>query len=423
MKVCIIAAIFHPYTRGGAEVVAEVSARAFREAGHAVSLLTIGPWQGLRSLLPRRESWNGLPAGKAGMTLHRFFPLNLFSFLSISKHGVVARLIWHALDMFNVHTYCTVKKWLKREKPDLILTHNLKGIGYTVPAAIRSFQKLSPTRYTLHATRSPWFHTLHDMGALHPTGLKIWRHEHECMQNNLLVRMYRRMNRRLFGSPDVVVSPSRFLLDEYLRAGFFAHSRCEVVKNPVQADSIAASRPAHPRFLYVGQLEPYKGIAVMLDAWRIISKRHSSAELVIAGDGSERDFVEDAAKKDASVRFLGRVPHGELAKVYAEAHCALLPSLAYENAPTSIAEAFASGTPVIASRIGGIPEMVENGVNGFLFEPGNAEDLARAMEEALASDRDALHRQARASVAIYSPAAYEKRLEKILREMTQKTAR
>ena len=233
MKICVISSIFPPYTRGGAETVAYAQARGLQEAGHAVFVISCAPWAGWVSFAGMRQTLEGL-------RVYRFTPLNLFSIFNIGKHPAFLRLIWHSIDMVNPHTYLVVRRILLQEKPELILTHNLKGLGYSVHLAIQHSKFVH--------RRAKWFHTIHDLGALHPTGLKIFGRENSWFQKNPLISLYARINKKLLGDPEVVISPSQFLLDEYRKAGFFPKSKTAVIRNPVmQLESSARIYPRQKR--------------------------------------------------------------------------------------------------------------------------------------------------------------------------------
>lgn len=98
--------------------------------------------------------------------------------------------------------------------------------------------------------------------------------------------------------------------------------------------------------------------------------------MIVAGDGPDRNILRKVAIENAlPVTFRGYLSGRELEETISAAKVVIVPSEWYENAPLSVLEAFAYGKPVIGARIGGIPEMIEDGTNGYLFEPGNAADL------------------------------------------------
>ena len=119
--------------------------------------------------------------------------------------------------------------------------------------------------------------------------------------------------------------------------------------------------------LFAGRLSPEKGIADLVAAAHDLP-------LVVAGDGPLRDLVPDA---------LGFVGHDELERLYDEAAVVVLPSYR-EGLPLAVLEAMAHGRPVVATRVGGIPDLVEDGATGFLVEPGDVDGLRAALLRLLA---------------------------------------
>lgn len=121
-------------------------------------------------------------------------------------------------------------------------------------------------------------------------------------------------------------------------------------------------------FLYVGRLSVEKGVATLAEAMALLP----SLQLRVAGDGPEADLLDGMS----GVTRLGSVPGEAVSHEMSRTSALVVPSICYENFPRTIAEAFASGTPVIASRIGAMAELVQDGKTGLLFEPGNPRDLA-----------------------------------------------
>jgi len=131
--------------------------------------------------------------------------------------------------------------------------------------------------------------------------------------------------------------------------------------------------PSPARFLYVGQIESYKGINLMLAALSRLPE-DLRWQLDIVGDGGMMPLLR--RQRDQHVSLRGKLSPEDVVRTYDNAMVLIVPSLCEENAPMVIAEAAARGLPSVAAAIGGIPEMVKDGVNGLLFKPGDADGLA-----------------------------------------------
>ena len=168
--------------------------------------------------------------------------------------------------------------------------------------------------------------------------------------------------------------------------------------------------PARPfTFVFAGRLVPQKGVHVLLQAFARVRAVRPSVRLLLAGssffDGAprtahERDLRAQAAGLREAIAFTGFLPHDELARRYAEAGAVVVPSVWADPCPLVVLEAMASGACVIASRTGGIPELIEHGRNGLLVPPGDAVALAAAMLRCVdeADTRARLAREARKAV-------------------------
>jgi glycosyltransferase involved in cell wall biosynthesis len=143
--------------------------------------------------------------------------------------------------------------------------------------------------------------------------------------------------------------------------------------------------PERPAALFIGVLERYKAIDVLVDAWRRAAKRLPDATLRIVGAGRLHSLVEQLAR-DARVVWTPRVTQEEIVRAMDEATVLLLPSRS-EGLSRSAIEAFCRGRPVIGSRTGGTPDIVRHGINGLLVEPEDVEGLAEAIVLVL-SDRE-----------------------------------
>lgn len=139
-------------------------------------------------------------------------------------------------------------------------------------------------------------------------------------------------------------------------------------------------------FLYLGRLSREKGISTLLR----VAKELPHCQFVIVGDGPLRSVVEEY--DGTNLNYLGFKTGDELNKIIEEASWVIVPSEWYENNPLAIIEPFSIGKPVIGANIGGIPELVIESVNGFLFESGNQTDLAYKIKKASILKNDEYNR-------------------------------
>jgi glycosyltransferase involved in cell wall biosynthesis len=167
---------------------------------------------------------------------------------------------------------------------------------------------------------------------------------------------------------DAVIAPSEFMRSSVspLR---FRPDRVHVIYNGVDTSVVAASTQDDNYALYVGRLVPEKGIETLLQAHSRVSDQ---VELRVVGAGP---LESEIRARFPAAKFLGFLSGPDLEAQLRNASVIVVPSIWYENCPMSILEAMAVGKSVIGANIGGIPELISDGVTGFLFEPGNEDDL------------------------------------------------
>ena len=247
-----------------------------------------------------------------------------------------------------------VGRELRRARPDLVHVHGFRvDQGWILPwLAARGLA----TVYTEHATVEDWG------GALEP------------------------------GSPDLLASADAItcvsdrareslaaLLPAARRVGITRHIVAAPERSAVVPRATAPGDVVH--FVCVARLCTEKGIEPLLRAFAHACERGTAARLTLAGDGPDRDRFEQLAVALGiadRVRFRGRFPHSALGAVLGEADVFVLPSFT-EGLPVAMMEAMAHGMPIVATRVGGVPEIVHDRVSGLLVPPGDAEALCQAL--------------------------------------------
>jgi glycosyltransferase involved in cell wall biosynthesis len=170
---------------------------------------------------------------------------------------------------------------------------------------------------------------------------------------------------------DRYFATTQFARERFITAGFPAE-RIAVKPNFLDDDP-GPGDGAGGFAVFVGRLSAEKGVDTLLAAW---DKLPEPPVLKIIGDGPLAGLVQDAAARNRRIQWLGRRPAAETLDLVGEAMLLVMPSVCYETFGRTIIEAYAKATPVVASRLGAMSELVDDGRTGLFFEAGNADDLA-----------------------------------------------
>lgn len=349
MKICIISSLYKPTIIGGAEVVAEKTARELQRRGHEVFVVTTNHHSKTEEV------------DVDDIKTYRI-PLNIYSIYNLSDQSIIKKLLWHLIDLWNPSAYFKLKDILKEKKPDIIHIHNFKGFS---GAAFSAAKKLDV----------PVVFTVHDYSVYCVRANLLKGDGSICTEPRIPCRFYKEVNSFFIDKiPDFVISPSKFLIDKLKSQGFFRDSEIAVIPNPVEKDpEIIEKDYITIDILYVGALSGHKGTDILIRAFRELGD--DNMRLHIVGRGPDEDKLKALRGDDERIIFHGFLEGEELSEMYAKANVTVVPSIGYENSPMVIYESFTHSTPVIGSNIGGIPEIVSEGYNGFLFEPGNKDEL------------------------------------------------
>jgi spore coat protein SA len=225
--------------------------------------------------------------------------------------------------------------------------------------------------------------------------------------DHLSLRLFRPLYRRALRSADRVVCVSDYIRRQAVRH-FPEHAhRFSVVFNATdpgvfmpygaearrRLEGIVSLEPGKRYLLYVGRLAPIKGVHVLIEAFRDVHRRVPNARLLIAGSsffgGAARTAYENALMKlagplETSISFTGFLPHEQLKYLYAAVDVIVLPSVWDDPCPLVALEAMASGTCLVSSAVGGVPEVVDDRRSGVLVAPNEPAALAQALCDVLA---------------------------------------
>lgn len=352
--------------KGGAETVLHATMERQRAAGHEVHVFST------------RAAGNA-PSDDASYFVERFdFAVREGTRKDARK---AVAFLW------NREAKRAIARMIDKIKPDVIHLHN---IYHHFSSSI-----LEPIR----ASRVPCVQTLHDYKLACPNykmytegapcercrgGRYFEAVRHHCLtagsSGNILGAVEMNMTKLTQAYEKTVrvfICPSQFMADK-MSAWGEPSSKMMVVPNAVDLSSVSATRAGGYLFV-AGRLSQEKGFDVLIRAMAQVPEM----KLKIAGIGPEESRLRALAESlnATNVEFLGFLRRAEHADVWRRAAALVAPSVWYENAPLSVLEAMADGLPILASRIGGLPELVGHGENGLLVEPGDVDAWVSAVRE------------------------------------------
>lgn len=324
------------------------------------------------------------------------YSLHNDSINALGPFQVAARTIW------SLSAYHEVRSLIRAHRPQIIHFHN-------------TFPLISPAAYyAARAENVPVVQTLHNFRLLCPNALffRDGRVCEDCLGKSIpwpgvVHKCYRGSRSASAASVamltahravdtwqkvvDVFIALTQFSREKFIQ-GRLPAGKIAVKPNFVYPDpGRGAGRGGYG--LFVGRLSAEKGLDTLLKAWTILPE---NVPLKIVGDGPLADMVKEAAARDSRIEWLGRKPAAEVKVLIGDAKFLLCPSNCYENFPMVIVEAFAKGTPVVASDLGAMAEVIDHMRIGLRFTPGSAVDLASTVQQLL-DDLPALIRMRQAA--------------------------
>ncbi|OPX58992.1 MAG: UDP-D-galactose:(glucosyl)lipopolysaccharide-1,6-D-galactosyltransferase [Methanobacterium sp. PtaB.Bin024] len=402
MKICQLIYTYPPHTIGGADIYAHTISKELSSKGHEVVVITTQPYEGLASLKPSCTM-------EEGIKVHRFYPLNIYSWTNSAEQSLLRKMIWSGLDIWNLHTYLTIKKILKEENPDVVHIHTPIWISLSAFDAIKSLE--IPSIFTVHE----FLLLCRKASLLHANG-------EVCNDPRSICKLYQKASRRIISNkPDVVLSPSNFVFEVLKKNKFLTESKC--IKLPLGITP-CENKPEKDYktidIIYTGALTEHKGVDVLIKAFKNL--KNENVRLHIIGKGEKMEDLKLLANNDERIAFHGFLDGNKLTSLQERANIAVMPSIVFENSPMTIYESFKFGTPVIGSRIGGIPELIEERVNGFLYEPGNVSELKNLLQYLIENPEELkkLENGAFKSSQKYSMNFHIETLEKLYKEISDK---
>lgn len=404
MKILVVSNFFPPHFVGGAEIIALQQAQALAARGHEVRVFAGDSSREEAGYPVRDESYEGLLVRRVSLTRADFQP--------------------GGNDLAHLAVDARFSRQLDEWQPDVVHAHHLLGLSLGIIGIA-------------HRRKIPVYMTMHDHWGFCLNSTRITRAGRLCNdttrcavdcresikngEDQLPVSLRQDYIRWQLQAVDGFIFPSHYLAQAYQAVGLPA-SRIHVIANGIAVERFAshpgAGKPVGAgggrlRLLFIGYMGPHKGVPQLLEALATLPGERIQLDFV--GDGHAlaeyRQYLATHAPQ-VSARFWGRLPNAEVVNRLAESDLLVLPSVCPENQPVSITEAMARGLPVIASDIGGIPELVQHQVTGLLARAGSVDDLAAAIRHYLEQPAD-LARHGAAAFARIQALALSVQAEKL----------
>ncbi|MEQ1906472.1 MAG: glycosyltransferase [Pirellulaceae bacterium] len=310
------------------------------------------------------------------------------------KLRMAANTVW------NRTTYREMLELLSDEKPDILQCNNLfPQISVSVYAAARKLKipvVQALRNYRTFCANSLLFRDgkvctkcLDSRASWHGLRYGCYRDSRLATSAVVAMQFFNRVmnvNQRLV---DAFCTPTKFAREIHIRGGFSPEN--VFVRNNFVSTDVGMNPGRGDAAVFIGRLSQEKGLASVIEAWQ---KFQLDFPLIIIGDGPDAASLRELAKGNSNIQFTGQLDIAAVSQQLLRARFLIMSSLWYETFGRTVAEAFAQGIPVIASRLGAMLELVEDGKNGFLFNPGDSTDLAQVMLRGLSMD-EVQHEQLR----------------------------
>ena len=361
MKILIANTLYFPDEPGGAEISTRLLAEGLVRAGIEVCVVCA-----TGTGADRVDDVNGVK-------VYRLRSVNLYWPHVREKHGRVAKLIWHAIDVYNVIMSRKLSSIIAREKPDVISTSNLSCLSVDIWRLARN-------------AGVPIVHTARDYYLMCPTAI-MFSHAKPCERQCGVCSVYAQPKRVASARVAAAVGVSRFVLQKHLESGYFSRAtRTAVIYNACESneDSTSAQRTRRyqggpVRLGLLGRVSREKGLEVLLE--QLLADNTLQWTLAVGGH-ADADYLQSIKAKydDPRVEYLGRVNPDEF---FDGIDILVVPSIWNEPFGRVTVEAYSHGVPVVGANTGGIPEVIEPRTN-LAFDMARPSSIIGKLHEAVA---------------------------------------
>lgn len=353
-SILLINSLYSPFIGGGAEIICQEQAEYLAQKGYSVNVLTTDKSNGISKTCVN------------GITVYRANLKNVYWHYIQNKPNKYIRMIWHLMDIYNWKMKKCIREVIRATKPEVVICHNITGFSIAVWDTIKEFNL-------------PIIQVLHDQYLQCPNS-NAFKNGKACIKQCLPCHLMRLPHVAASNKVDVVVGVSQYVLTRLTNLGYFKSSKQYVIHNARQFEDIPMKQPWNGkeplRIGFIGTLSKVKGVEWLI---RSFMELDINATLTIAGKGESQayeNYLKEIASSDSRITFSGYV---KSITHYQQIHLSVIPSLWPDTFPTVAFESCAYHTPVIATCIGGLPEIIKDNINGILCNPNNKDSIKQAI--------------------------------------------
>lgn len=383
MKILLVNKFY--YQRGGAETYILEIEKKLLSLGHEVAIFSMHHPKNIET------SWS------------KYF----ISRVSFNEGGMMQRLVGAARVLYSFEAKKKFQDILKDFKPDIIHLHNIyhqispsilpvaKKLGIPVVMHLHDYKLICPNYQLFDGKRicydclAPHYWKCFFKKCFGNSYLKSFLVSLESFFHHSVLKIYEK-------NISLYIAPSKFMKELSIKAGV-PTEKIITLYNFTLSQSLINSLPKN-YLLYVGRLSSEKGLLTLLEAAKIDSDIH----IKIVGSGTQANILQKMItenKLESQIELTGQKDKQEVMYLLKEARAVIIPSVWLENMPFALLEAMSAGKVVIAANIGGLPELITNGVNGFIFTSGDSNDLVKKIKLLKITDLTVMGQKAQAKVA------------------------
>ena len=359
MKILLFNSLYYPNILGGAEKSVQFLAE------HLAKMENITPVVVTTSNKEEIKTINGVKVYYIKIP-------NFYWFYESNKSNKFLKPLWHLLDSYNFFVGDKINNIIQKENPDVVHTNNLGGFSVYLWKYIKE-------KYNL-----PIIHTLRDYYLLCPkTTMFNDKKLKNCNKQCLSCKFYSITRKNLSKYVDTVVGISDFILNKHKFYNYFKTSKKTVIYNPVINHKLVGKQknPINKYNLgYVGKLSRNKGIELLLNYFLKLKDKNLILNIYGKGDINYQKYLQKKFSKYDNIIFNGFKKSEE---IYNNIDLLIVPSLWNEPFGRIIIEANSNGIPVLASKRGGIIELIKEGENGFLFNPLDFNNFKNQLDKSI----------------------------------------